>query len=181
VLFRSGLIFSFTKKVWELLFISVPIASARRSCWCARLAFTYLAPALELHGLHTGLRLLMSSGPPASKGMMWSASVAGALWQSTHVMGPLLNSSFRALLNSGVDRRVMLVRFFSDALGCACGCLHVNHGVSAVIAPHSSTYQVWLPDDYTSGRTPLTFVTFGRCTGRSMTACSTLVPECYAY
>jgi hypothetical protein len=26
---------------------------------------------------------------------------------------------------------------------------------------------------YTSGRTPLTFVTFGRCTGRSMTACST--------
>jgi hypothetical protein len=58
--------------------------------------------------------------------MMWSASVAGALWQSTHVMGPLLNSSFRALLNSGVERRVMLFRFFSDALGCACGCLHVT-------------------------------------------------------
>jgi hypothetical protein len=113
------------------------------------------------------------SGPPASWGMMWSASVAGALWQMTQVIGPLLNSSFRALLNSGVERRVMLFRFFSSALGCACGCLHVTGWVGAVIAPHSSTYEVWLPDDYTKGRTPLTFVTFGRCTGRSMTACST--------
>jgi hypothetical protein len=48
---------------------------------------------------------------------MWSASVAGALLQMTHVMGPLLNSSFRALRNSGVARRVMLFRFFSSALG----------------------------------------------------------------
>ncbi len=77
---------------------------------------------------------------------MWSASVAGALWQMTQVMGPLLNSSLRALLNSGVERRVMLFRFFSSALGCACGCFHVNHRVLAVIAPHSSTYEVWLPD-----------------------------------
>ena len=69
-----------------------------------------------------------------------------------------------------------MVRFFSDALGCACGCLHVTGWVGAVIAPHSSTYEVWLPDDYTSGRTPLTFVTFGRCTGRSMTACSNTSP-----
>jgi hypothetical protein len=104
------------------------------------------------------------SGPPASWGMMWSASVAGALWQMTQVIGPLLNSSLRALLNSGVERRVMLFRFFSSALGCACGCLHVTGWVGAVIAPHSSTYEVWLPDDYTKGRTPLTFVTFGRCT-----------------
>ncbi len=43
-------------------------------------------------------------------------------------------------------RRVMLFRFFSDALGCACGCLHVTGWVGAVIAPHSSTYEVWLPD-----------------------------------
>ncbi len=86
------------------------------------------------------------SGPPASWGMMWSASVAGALWQMTQVIGPLLNSSFRALLNSGVERRVMLFRFFSSALGCACGCLHVTGWVGAVIAPHSSTYEVWLPD-----------------------------------
>jgi len=82
----------------------------------------------------------MSSGPPASKGMMWSASVAGALWQSTHVMGPLLNSSLRALRNSGVARRVMLFCFFSSALGCACGCFHVTGWVGAVIAPHSSSY-----------------------------------------
>ena len=40
----------------------------------------------------------------------------------------------------------MLFRFFSDALGCACGCLHVTGQVGAVIAPHSSTYEVWLPD-----------------------------------
>jgi hypothetical protein len=106
----------------------------------------------------------MSSGPPASKGMMWSASVAGAFWQMTQVMGPLAKSSLRALLNSGVARRVMLFRFFSSALGCACVCFHVTGWVGAVIAPHSSTYEVWLPDDYTKGRTPLTFVTFGRCT-----------------
>jgi hypothetical protein len=56
-----------------------------------------------------------------------------------------------------------LLRFFSSALGCACGCFHVTGWVGAVIAPHSSTYEVWLPDDYTKGRTPLTFVTFGRC------------------
>jgi len=86
------------------------------------------------------------SGPPASWGIMWSASVAGALWQMTQVIGPLLNSSFRALLNSGVERRVMLFRFFSSALGCACGCFHVTGRVGAVIAPHSSTYEVWLPD-----------------------------------
>ena len=135
----------------------------------------------ELQGLHTGRRFSSVSGPPASWGMMWSASVAGALWQMTHVIGPLLNSSLRALLNSGVERRVMLFRFFSSALGCACGCLHVTGWVGAVIAPHSSTYEVWLPDDYTKGRTPLTFVTFGRCTPRSRAWGSTLVPECYAY
>jgi hypothetical protein len=59
----------------------------------------------------------MSSAPPASKGMMWSASVAGALWQMVQVWGPVAKSSLRALLNSGVARRVMLFRFFSDALG----------------------------------------------------------------
>jgi hypothetical protein len=134
----------------------------------------------ELQGLHTGRRFSSVSGPPASWGMMWSASVAGALWQMTQVIGPLLNSSFRALLNSGVERRVMLFRFFSSALGCACGCFHVTGWVGAVIAPHSSTYEVWLPDDYTKGRTPLTFVTFGRCTTRSRACRSTLVSECYA-
>jgi hypothetical protein len=100
------------------------------------------------------------------------------LWQMTQVMGPLLNSSFRALLNSGVDRRVMLFRFFSDALGCACGCLHVTGRLGAVIAPHSSTYEVRLPEEYTKGRTPVTFVTFGRCTPCSMAWRSTHVPVC---
>jgi hypothetical protein len=59
----------------------------------------------------------MSSAPPASNGMMWSASVAGALWQMVQVWGPVAKSSLRALLNSGVARRVMLFRFFSSALG----------------------------------------------------------------
>jgi hypothetical protein len=31
-------------------------------------------------------------------------------------------------------------------LAGACGCLHVTGQVGAVIAPHSSTYEVWLPD-----------------------------------
>jgi len=66
----------------------------------------------ELQGLHTGRRFSSVSGPPASWGMMWSASVAGALRQMTQVMGPLLKSSFRALLNSGVARRVMCSRIF---------------------------------------------------------------------
>ena len=48
---------------------------------------------------------------------MWSASVAGALLHITQVWGPVAKSSLRALLNSGVARRVMLFRFFSDALG----------------------------------------------------------------
>jgi hypothetical protein len=82
-----------------------------------RFAFTYRAPRRELHGLHTGLRLVMSSGPPASWGIMWSASVAGALWQITQVIGPLANSSLRALRNSGVARRVMFTLFLSSALG----------------------------------------------------------------
>ena len=43
--------------------------------------------------------------------MMWSASVAGALLHITQVMGPLLKSSFRALRNWGVARRVMLVLY----------------------------------------------------------------------
>jgi len=144
-----------------------PIASDLRWFCAVRLAFTYRAPMRELHGLHTPRRFSMVSGPPASYGMMWSASVAGALLHTAQVIGPWLNSSLRALRNSGVARRVMLFRFFSSALGCACGCFHVTGWLGAVIAPHTSTYEVWLPDDYTSGRTPLTFVTFGRCTSRS--------------
>ena len=65
----------------------------------------------ELHGLHTGRRLSIVSGPPASYGMMWSASEAGALLHTAHVMGPLLNSSLRAFANSGVIRRVMFTSF----------------------------------------------------------------------
>jgi hypothetical protein len=80
----------------------------------------------------------MSSEPPASNGMMWSASVAGALLQMVQVCGPVANSSFRALLNSGVARRVMLFSYLSSALGCACGCFHVNQRVGAVIAPRCS-------------------------------------------
>jgi hypothetical protein len=47
---------------------------------------------------------------------MWSASVAGALLHTAQVIGPLLNSSLRALRNSGVARRVMLVCFFLSPL-----------------------------------------------------------------
>ena len=43
---------------------------------------------------------------------MWSASVAGARLQMTQVIGPLLNSSLRALRNWGVALRVMLVVLF---------------------------------------------------------------------
>lgn len=89
-----------------------PMASDLRWFCAVRLAFTYRAPMRELQGLHTGRRLSIVSGPPASYGMMWSASEAGALLHTAQVMGPLLNSSLRALRNSGVARRVMLFRFF---------------------------------------------------------------------
>ena len=73
------------------------------------------------------------SGPPASWGMMWSASVAGALWQMTQVCGPVANSSLRALRNWGVARRVMLVVLFLTPLTrWVCGCLHVTGRVGAV-------------------------------------------------
>lgn len=69
----------------------------------------------------------MSSVPPASKGMMWSASVAGALLQMTQVIGPLVNSSLRALRNSGVARRVMLVSFLCyRPCPSDCGWFHVT-------------------------------------------------------
>jgi hypothetical protein len=42
---------------------------------------------------------------------MWSASVAGDVLQMVQVWGPVANSSFRALRNSGVARRVMCSRF----------------------------------------------------------------------
>ncbi len=92
------------------------MASDLRWFCAVRFALTYRAPMRELQGLHTGRRLSSVSGPPASNGMMWSASVAGALWQMTQVCGPVANSSFRALRNSGVARRVMLVVLFLTPL-----------------------------------------------------------------
>ena len=94
----------------------------------------------ELQVLHTGLRLSIVSGPPASWGMMWSASVAGFLRQMTQVIGPFPNSSFRALLNSGVARRVMCSRIFLAPLAApAVACMLGDESV-AVIAPHSLSY-----------------------------------------
>ena len=66
----------------------------------------------ELQGLHTGLKLSNESEPPASNGTIWSASEAGALLHMTQMCGPVANSSFRALRNSGVARRVMCSRVF---------------------------------------------------------------------
>ena len=61
-------------------------------------------------------------------------------------MGLLARSSALALRYAAVWYSLMLFRFLSSALGCACGCLHVTGQVSAVIAPHTFTYEVWLPD-----------------------------------
>jgi hypothetical protein len=74
----------------------------------------------------------MSSAPPASKGMMWSASVAGALRQMTHVWGPVANSSLRALLNSGVARRVMLFPIFLAPLAAPAVAFMLRHRVVSV-------------------------------------------------
>ena len=77
----------------------------------------------------------MSSAPPASKGMMWSASVAGALRQMTQVCGPVANSSLRALLNSGVARRVMLFPIFLAPLAAPAVAFMLRERVVSVLPP----------------------------------------------
>jgi len=78
----------------------------------------------------------MSSDPPASNGMMWSASVAGALWQMTQVCGPDAKSSFRALRNSGVARRVMLVVLFLTPLAAPAVVFMLRDGSVRYNPPH---------------------------------------------
>jgi hypothetical protein len=41
---------------------------------------------------------------------------------------------------------LMLFSYLSSALGYACGCFHATGWLGAVIAPHTSTYEVRLPD-----------------------------------
>jgi hypothetical protein len=108
---------------------------------------------------------------------MWSASVAGALLHITQVWGPVAKSSLRALLNSGVARRVMLFRFFSDALGWRLrlsSCYGL--GLSRYCPPHFELLTQAVGCCYQ--RTPtLVFMSFIRCTPAQAWG-STLLPQC---
>jgi hypothetical protein len=57
--------------------------------------------------LHAGTRFSIASVPPASKGMRWSASVAGTRLHQWH-MGPPSRTCLRLRVNSGVGRLDML-------------------------------------------------------------------------